>query len=437
MRQDLEETATSPDNSSGLKVLENATSGDRTPVIRATILVGLVSVVVALFLSSFGRYSMPITSGDWAQHMALVETDFHNARLTPGGQSWDAGFMTGYPGWSHALVAYTAAGLDIDPLRSMQIWTAIFLIIGCVVMAVRLVLQAKGPPSFFGIAITTIFLAGCAYFGFALRGHITRNYFFPQLAGTVIAISALTALQFLEWDITLASLMVVLVGGVVLPNFHLLPAMWFTLAGLIIFCLTSRNWRLTSLQCAFISVTNLFLWRLTAGQSLGYSNNNGWFLIRSAQLSHHGTALAVALGLVFCALLLPLLHFLRRTPLAAGRRRLADVAGLIAICLLIGFQALAYLGLHVGSVYAVAKYLYLLGAELAVLLIGVRWTVPPRIPSFLQTYPRQVTVGSFVLLFLSQGPFLSTPYDQQPLMGIRGRLVALPATFFLGQRNYP
>lgn len=400
------------------------------------ILFGLLSVVFALFLSSFGRYSVPITSGDWAQHMALVETDVHNALLSQGGQLWDAGFMAGYPGWSHVLVAYPAAALDIDPLRSMQMWTAILLIAGCFVMAVRLVFQAKGPPSFFGAGVTAVFLATCAYSGFGLRGHILGNYFFPQLAGTVVAIAALAALELVEWNITLASLMVVLMGGVVLPNFHLIPAIWFTFAALIIFCLTSGNWRLTSLQCAFIAITNLSLWRAGAGQTVSNSNVNGWFLIRFAQLSDHGTALAMGLGIVFCALLVAVIHYLRRTPLAVSRTRLARFAGLISICLLICLQAFAYLVLHIGSVYAVTKYLYLLGTELAVLLAGVRWITSPRIDGFLPKGSPQVTIGCFVVLFVAQGPFLSTPYDQKPLMGLRERLRALPATF-LGQRNYP
>ena len=80
---------------------------------------------------------------------------------------------------------------------------------------------------------------------------------------------------------------------------------------------------------------------------------------------------------MFGALALALLYHLRRNPLAVTRWRLAHAAGLIAVCLLICFQALAYLGLHIGSVYSIAKYLYLLGTELAVLLIGVRWKVSP------------------------------------------------------------
>ncbi len=345
--------------------------------------------------------------------------------------------MIGYPGWSHALVAHTAADFDMDPLRSMQIWTAIFLITGCFVMALRLTFRAKGPPSFFGTAIAIVFLAACAYTGFGLRSHIEQNYFFPQLAGTVIAIAGLAALQHLEWDVTLASLMVVFLGGVVLPNVHLLPAVWFTLAGLIFLWLTSRNWRLASVQCVFVAVTNLLLWDAAAGGMVNMSGNNGWFLIRFTQLSDHGTSLAIGLGVVLCALSVALLRYLRRQPLARSRRRLAHDAGLIAVCLLICLQALAYFGLHIGSVYSITKYLYLLGTELAVLLIGVRWTVFPRIHNFFQKYPSQATAGCFVLLFLSQGPFFSTPRDQAPLMKIRGRLVALEAMFVPGQRAYP
>ena len=251
----------------------SAKSDGTKPLICATALgtIWLLSIVIALLSSSFGRYSMPITSGDWSQHMLIVEADFHNARLSPGKQSWDAGHLAGYPGWSHALVAYTAITLGTDPLRAMQIWTTIFLITGCFVMALRLAFHAKGPPSFFGAGIASIFLAACAYAGFALRGHIELNYFFPQLAGTVIAMAGLTALQHLEWDVTLASLMVVLLGGAVLPNIHLLPAMWFTLAALIILWLTSKNWRVASVQCVLISITNLLLWRAAGGAMVNVS----------------------------------------------------------------------------------------------------------------------------------------------------------------------
>jgi hypothetical protein len=409
----------------------------RVPVV-AVATVWVVAIIIALFLSLFGRFSMVITSGDWAQHMLLVETDFHNARLAPGQQAWNAGNLEGVPGWSQAIVAYTAAALAVNPLQSMQIWTTIFLITGCFVMAVRFSFHANGPPSLAGVGIASVFLAACAYAGFALRGHIQGNYFFAQLAGTVIAITALAALQLFEWDVTLGSLTIVLLGGVVLPNIHLLPAMWFTLAGLIHLYLTAKNWRMAFVQCAFVSITNLLLWRGSAGAKMvSDSNTNGWFLIRFTQLSDHGTYLAIGLGVVFWGLSLALLTHLRPNALAASRWRLAHLAGLFAVCLLICLQSAMYLVLHVGSVYSIAKWLYLLGTEMAVLLIGVRWRVFPLISDFSETRSQLANIGCFVLLFLSQGPFLSTPYDQTTLMRLRGRLLALRLDPGSEQRSYP
>jgi hypothetical protein len=438
--QPLQPSSVTPTSGSSVPTVPLSARPDSTKLFfRVATLVAIwqFSIVVAVFSSSLGRYSVPITSGDWAQHMALVEVDFHNAQPSSAKPSWDAGFMTGYPGWSHAVVAYTAVALDLDPLRSMQIWTAVFLITGCFIMAARMAFHADHPPSFLGIVATSAFLAACAYSGLALRGHIERNYFFPQLAGTVIAIAALAMLQHLEWDVLAASLFIIVLGGIVLPNFHLLPAVWFTLAGLIFIFLGTNHWRLAMAQCALIGMAALFLWFRTGGVMLKSSDTNGWFLLSFTQLSDHGVSLAIALGLVFCALILVSFYHLRRGSLDLNRWRLADVAGLIAVCLLIVLQAFIYLVFHKGTVYSVTKYLYLLGTELAVLLIRMRRAVFSHLDTLLQRHPQRLGIGCFAILFLSQGPFLSTPYDQRTLIGIRGRLLALQPSGVHEPRSYP
>jgi hypothetical protein len=397
----------------------------------------LASMTFVISSSSLGRYALTITSGDWAQHMESVESIFHNIGLPPGQARWDAQVMAGYPSLSHQVVAYTAAAADISPLQSMQVWAIGLLITGCLVVAVRLLVLADRTPTAFAIGITALYLATCAYSGLGLRSHIERNFFFPQFTGTVVALAGLTAMQRLKWDAVLRSIMIVFLGGAVLPRMHLIPAMWFTGAALIVYVLTSDDLKLGFKRGALIGGATIFLWWIGSGTMAQASDVNGWFLIRFAQVSAHGDRLAMVLGGVFCILVFLLARDVRRYPFEVLRWRLADSAGLISVCVFICLQTAVYLLLQRGSVYAIAKYSLILAVEIAVLLMRLRGPNVARRGLVFHRNATVVKLAAIVLLFICQGPFLATPHDQAPLMRIRDRLMTLQPGLPSEPRAYP
>jgi hypothetical protein len=252
----------------------------------------LLSIFVALISSAFGKYAIHTTSGDWAQDMAAVETFYHNGALSPQQQPLDNP-MGKYPEWSFRLVASMARLLDLNPLRSIQIWAIVWLILGCYVIAVRLSFLGNTPPPG-TIVITAAYLAICAFLGFGIRGHIEGNFFFGQLGGTVLAVAGLTVIQCFIADATVTSLFTVLLGGIVLPNFHLVPAVWLTAAGMIVIILRTPDRKLALLCSFLVGIINVLSWAPQGGSRMAeISNNNGWFLTRLGQLSDRGPAVAV------------------------------------------------------------------------------------------------------------------------------------------------
>lgn len=367
--------------------------------------------------------------------MAAVETFYHNGALSPQQQPLDNP-MGKYPEWSFRLVASMARLLDLNPLRSIQIWAIVWLILGCYVIAVRLSFLGNTPPPG-TIVITAAYLAICAFLGFGIRGHIEGNFFFGQLGGTVLAVAGLTVIQCFIADATVTSLFTVLLGGIVLPNFHLVPAVWLTAAGMIVIILRTPDRKLALLCSFLVGIINVLSWAPQGGSRMAeISNNNGWFLTRLGQLSDRGPAVAVGLGAVLLILLFAFIRLLQRRPAAGIFMSLVPYAGTIAVCLLICLQSAIYLGWQRGSVYAITKYLYLLAGEGAVVLISLRLPAPG-LENAVFRNPALATVASVLLLFCAQGPFMATPDDQTSLMNVREKLLHVRASFNPEHRTYP
>lgn len=372
--------------------------------------------------------------------MVIVETHFYNSRLlAPQEQPLEPGLVISqYPQWSHQLVAGTAALLDFNPLRSMQVWAILWLITGCYLISLRIVFLPDNQLQAGRILFTGLYLAVCAFMGFGLRGHIEDNFFFAHLAGTVLAIAGIIALQHFSWGDTLASLFIVLWGGIVLPNFHLVPAVWFALSGVLILVLRAKHTAPSVLYSLLIGVICLLSWSPQGGSKMmQIANNNGWFLTRFGQLSDHGTWLAGGLCVVLSLFLWALLVLLRQSPLRNLRSRLVPYSGLIAVCILIGLQSALYVFLSQGSVYAIAKYLYLLASEGAVLVATVRWRSMAGADQLLLRHSAWAKIACVILLFCAQGPFIATPDDQTPLMDLRAKLLQARKTFDPQHRAYP
>ena len=407
---------------------------------QAIVLIALwaISILAAFVACSFGRYAIHTMSGDWANEMAMIEADYHNATL-PHEQPIVIDYSLHYPHWGFALVASTAARFRLNPLRSMQVWTIAWLISGCFLLAVRLASISKDRPPLGTMILTALYLAVCAYIGFGWRGQVEGNFFFAQLSATTLALAGLVALQFCAWQENLTSLFIVLWGAIVLPNFHLVPAVWFTLAGIIILLSRTTNLRASLLNSVLVGLIAASSWILQGSSSsmASLANNNGSFITRLGQLADQGKGVAVGLCAVLVLMLFALFRLLRRLPYAKLRPSLVPFAGLIAAIVLISLQSAVYVMLHQGSIYAILKYSYLLAGEGAVLLISMRWRASSGSERLLLRNPALATVACVILLFCAQLPFIPTPDDQTALMNLRARLLRVQGQFTPEHRVYP
>lgn len=403
----------------------------------------LLAMLVVNLASDFGRNSVEINSGDFGLHMIAVETVYHNnlATSTLNEKPLDGGDMATYPQWSHFLVGYTAALMEADPLRVMQVWISVFLVLGALIMALRLVFVKQTLPTFPAMLSLVFYLATCAYIGFGLSGHIERNFFFPQFIGTVVAIGAYDIFWRLKLNPYIAIMLVLVVGILILPNMHLIPSLWFTLAALItIFFQAERLW-LATLLCFSAGLICLYAW---TGHGVGsglamikMADINGWLLTRYGILSHSGIECIIGMALIFLTLAIIVIAALRSGPWDLIRLKFVPHSGLFAVCLLITAQLFMYLVMKQGSIYAITKYFYLLATELAVLIAVLNKPVVIGFNSYIKGHYSLYSTICIILLFIAQAPILWAPYDQSKLMQVRSKLVSVRKTLDPYNRVYP
>ena len=406
--------------------------------------VWLVSVLACMATSHFGRYAIATMSGDWAGHMLLAETYFHNVKLPDNSplkwadEGLEGGLAANYPHLSSSAVAVIAYYFDLNPLRSIQAWSLVLLLTGCLFTAIRVVYVRKHMLSSGTLLLTAAWLAACSYCGFGLRGHVQENFFFAQFFGTVLAICGLAILQRHRPIGPLTLLGVILWGGIVLPNSHLVPAIWFILAAVLQIFLVEERVRRALVECGIVIVACGVLATGPASTAmLQAANHNGWLLIRFCQLSEHPVCLAAGLGLVLLVIAAALGRLLQTHRGQALRAALVPYCGLIAVSGLIILQGTLLLALHRGSIYAVAKYIYIVALEMAMLVSSIELPLREAADRFLQPHRSWAKAVCVVILFLAQAPFIGTPYDQELLMQVRERMMQLGIRYNPEHRVYP
>lgn len=398
----------------------------------------VASVAFVVFSSRGGANAIEIQSGDYALHMIAVE-GYHHTATSAQEPLPDVAEMNTYPRWSHATVGYSSAVLGISPLQSIQIWDLILIVSGCLILALRVVQSADERPSYIGIVVCVLFLLASSYAGFGFSGHVEGNFFFPQLFGTVLAMGCLLLLQRVNLDVLIAGGVIFLVGGLCLPNIHLLPAIWFTLAALIHLVLTGNNWKKAIATCCVVGLACLYIWFGGSGSSmLKMANNNGAFLTSFGDLKAYGDHPANVITHVVFVVAIVIYFKYAKSTWQTARSRLIPYSGLIAVSILVIAQAALYFLRDQGSVYAIMKYSYIFSCEIAVLLISTAKTTAvssSRVPKTIG--PEIVLLLIVCALFLAQRPFISTPYDQTTLIKVREKLVELRGTLDPNNRKYP
>jgi hypothetical protein len=406
----------------------------------ATILVGIWAffVFIALWMCQFGRYAIPATSGDFALNMQGIETRYYNATLPAGQSPLDSGDAEHYPHWSFDLVAHTALFLDLNPLRAQQVWISIALVSGAFLVALRLMFVPARPPSVMGVLLAAVFLAACAFMGFGLPGHVVQNFFFAALFGTVLAIGAFTLLEHIRSTRVGVLIGIIIVGGIVLPNVHLAPAVWFISSALLFIFFEEINIKLAVLKCIVVGgITTFFLMQTEGATMIQHSQNNGWFVTRLGNITLDGASVAIVLSIVLLLVLVALLIRIRNGGAGTVRQRLAPYSGLLAVCGLICLQGSLHVFLNQGSVYAVVKYSYLLVIEVAALVASIRWPSIGRVEEWFNRNPDSSRILAVLLLFVAQMPFVDVSYDQTTLMKYRERLLEIRDSIDYGRHQFP
>jgi len=402
---------------------------------------------VVLTTSHGGLMGVPTMGVDWAHTMALADHIGAYGEVRSYSPSDNLQEMRTYPPWSHWSIVLLARLLGISTLRSIQILIAVLIVTGCMLVAVRVMspLQRGGQsPTLLGVCLAAVFLAVFEYAGIDLPGHIRYNFFYAQLFGTVLAIACYILLRKLKAGEISTYLFVVLVGGIILPRVHLVPALWFNLAALIYLVFTA-DWRAkTAGNAAALSVVVGLLGLLNPSvlaitrMSYGFNQdfNIRWGTVRSW---------TPVVGLLCLALMVVALGSVRLVRKAQGSWRaiLAQHAGLASILTLVSFQVALGVVMHRSSIYSACKYTYILCVELSVF---VSWVFAEEYrgadnrlsgESILLPQKSAWVAVAAGLLFMSQQPFLEFVYDQSQLIlmqeGLAGYHKANPGA----ERRYP
>jgi hypothetical protein len=405
------------------------------------LLVYVLLICSVLVQSRMGRYATPILGVDWAHHMSLVETLYSDGDRDVNDRIGNLAEMSGYPDGSHWAVVYLANFCHISPLQSIQIWVGVLTLTASFLLVLKWNLYIHSLPGH-NIWLRYVLLAAwalfAAYMGVNASGHTASNFFFAQLFGTVIAIGVHYLLQRGGLHGTIRVCLVIVTAGVLLPNIHLLPAVWFLTASLL--CLFAEAETLSQRLRTCIAVvgtvgacwwTNTSVWRMVK-----IAENNGDFVIRSGIVKSSAIILFPTALVLLCAVWA--LVWTQRTGLMTARRYLSQTSGLISVLVLVLLQATTLLIAGRQGTYSLAKYLYFLSFEVPAILVFV--PVPfekylfPRFGSFSSKTWTPVALG---LLFLCQAPFVSYVYDQTTLLRVRDKLVDYRSRYMGGDRKYP
>ena len=311
-------------------------------------------VLLAYLIASRAGLIANNPGGDWAQHMALIDSLYSGERLDDLRPRLNE--LVDTPRVAHLLAAKVADFANISPLQSIHIVGTSAIIISGIALAFRLTLLGFilnngmiGAVATWIVGIGIIFISTDLTIGFG--GQLQYNFFFNHAVGGALALCALTTVQglFISGRVgTVIGLIAIPFVTFLLTNTHTVPALWFGAAATI--CVLSLDSRLLirtaiALLLGAICLTIIFMdpgTRMTVlvGQT-GAGDLNLGIMGMLWRLSYSRKVLAI--GLVILAMSTTYLAFLKRKD----------------------FPALSVLNLHAGALATLA-----IGLALLIITIG-------------------------------------------------------------------
>jgi hypothetical protein len=372
---------------------------------RSALAVLLTAIVAAAAL--FALYLVQSQMGlkgrahgaDWAAHLAMIDLILRGEDVRAHGPQIGTGIVS--PLFAHRFAAELASVTNLSTVRAIGMVASLAVIVSVVVAAARsvwvVIAVARNPAA----RLAGWLAAAAAFFGFAILGlgfygQIDQaNYFFSQTVGTAAALLALSAVQAGMAGENRAAMLAV--AGVPLLAFalawiHLVPALWFAVAGSICALSLARPLRQRLALSGLLALLSLLL-ILSVPSSRDVLQlpqaAQAVLNLRLAsgllQLNRHPGLLVG--GLAVLAVLIAIVALTEER--AQLRFRLLNLhAGGIAV-LVLGLLTLAGLIARGGTgYYGLSKYAFLFAAEATLLVAHVaavmlnRYRAVPAVPAF-------------------------------------------------------
>jgi hypothetical protein len=355
---------------------------------------GMVAALFAAYLVfSHAGLRSANPSGDWAHHMALIDVLFNGEDVES--RRPQLLIIADQPRWAHALAAWLAWATSLSPLRTIHIVAALAVILSVVVASARSVLVSLWVGRT-GAGCVAGWLTGALTFwalttlGAGFDGQIKYNFFFAQAVGTAAALLALTLVQLATGrggrlamsGLAMLALASVPLVTLILAKIHIVPALWFAAAGSV--CALSLELKLLRRLGVAVLIGGTSALLLLADHStraimqLGQAGRGSLIMHGWGALFTLNTDLAVIItGAALMAGLL-ILVALQGGPCSLRCRLFNLHAGAFAVLGLGALTLTALLFRGAVGYYALAKYVYLFGAEIALLTSHVAAAIARR-----------------------------------------------------------
>jgi len=355
---------------------------------------GMVAALFAAYLVfSHAGLRSANPSGDWAHHMALIDVLFNGEDVES--RRPQLLIIADQPRWAHALAAWLAWATSLSPLRTIHIVAALAVILSVVVASARSVLVSLWVGRT-GAGCVAGWLTGALTFwaltalGAGFDGQIKYNFFFAQAVGTAAALLALTLVQLATGrggrlamsGLAMLALASVPLVTLILAKIHIVPALWFAAAGSV--CALSLELKLLRRLGVAVLIGGTSALLLLADHStraimqLGQAGRgslivHGWGALFTLNTD---PAVMIAGATLMAGLLI--LVALQGGPCSLRCRLFNLHAGAFAVLGLGALTLTALLFRGAVGYYALAKYVYLFGAEIALLTSHVAAAIARR-----------------------------------------------------------
>jgi hypothetical protein len=371
-----------------------------------------------------------IQGTDWPWHTAMTEVFY----LDTGDPAFSyLAQLRNYPPGAYMATAWFARALGVSPPRAVQLMLGVLCALGCLFAALKV---SDAASSWLSLILVAPVLWLLAWLGLGITAHIRIHFFYTQLFSCVLALAGQVLLlrsRLSAWGVAMVT---VIVGAVILPCFHLQPALWFLLTGYFVAIARTPNRRsaLTMTGAFTVLAAGALAINPAVSTMVQIAANNGDFGVRP-NLSPVTVIAYLWVGLLVAAVL-TVWRFRHRLKTNDWRVLMERHSGLLAIVLLAGLQMAVLFLLGRGSYYAVKKHLYFVALEFAVLIVTL--VGPTQQEPIASRRSTGILWTLFVaILFWAQQPFLTYSVPQREVLRYREMLLPWRHRFAANERRYP